>query len=386
MNTFMYTLYLTFGCQMEAHKKKIAHVQVIPHLTGVQQVSIDILSALSDNYDKYIIFGGGYKVKKGFLKLLSDNDITPIFLPSLKREIGFHDIAATKELYKVFKRYEFDIIHTNSTKPGIVARLAAKLAGCSFIVHTVHGIAYHQFESIGKRGIYYAIEAFFSLFSDRLVSVNNFYLKYYPFIRNKTCIHNSVEMNNVCISSRESIHFLRLGYLARLDKQKDPLTLLKSVQYGIENNYFSRTSLSVLIGGEGELSQVCRDYVIENQLSDVISFAGWISDKQSFYNQIDVFCLPSIFEAFGLVFLEAAHFNIPSISTEVEGVPEVVINNETGLLVKPKDYKEMAKKIKLYLDDAELVKTHGESAKERMKRNFSKQDMLVKYRNIYETK
>jgi len=366
------------------HRKKIAHIQVIPHLTGVQQVSLDILSSLPDEYEKFIIFGGSYQVDDNFLKKFLDNNTTVLFIPSLKREIGFHDIAATKELYKLFKQYQFDIIHTNSTKPGVVARFAAKLARCPLVVHTVHGIAYHRFESLGKRIFYYAIEAFFSLFSDHLVSVNHFYLKYYPFIRYKTCIHNSVELNDISIALREDIRTLRLGYMARLDKQKDPLTLLKSVKYGIEHNYFSRDSLSVLIAGEGELSQGCRDYVADNKLDDVISFAGWVSDKQSFYNKIDVFCLPSIFEAFGLVFLEAARFNIPSISTDVEGIPEVVIDNETGLLVKPKDYKEMAKKIKRYIEDAELVKIHGNNARERMQKYFSKQDMLNKYNAIYE--
>lgn len=366
------------------NKKKIAHIQVTPHLTGVQQVSIDILSGLSDDYDKYIVFGGSYKVKDDFLKKLSDKKIKTIFIPSLKREIGFHDIAATKELFSLFKQYKFDIIHTNSTKPGIIARFAAKISGCPLVVHTVHGIAYHQFESIGKRIFYYSIEAFFSLFSDRLISVNNYYLKYYPFIKRKVCIHNSVEMNNITVQSRDDTTCLSFGYMARLDNQKDPLTLLRAVKYGIENAYFSSSDLTVLIAGEGELSQVCRNYVEDNKLEKVVSFAGWVSDKQSFYNQVDVFCLPSIFEAFGLVFLEAAHFNIPSIATDVEGIPEVVIDNETGFLVAAKDYKALAQRMKLYITDKALVEKHGLNAKLYMEKNFSKQEMLKQYNAIYE--
>lgn len=58
--------------------------------------------------------------------------------------------------------------------------------------------------------------------------------------------------------------------------------------------------------------------------------------KKSFYESIDVFCLPSVFEAFGLVFLEAANYKIPSVATRVEGIPEVIVDGETGLLVDVK--------------------------------------------------
>jgi len=366
--------------------KKIAHIQVIPQLTGVQQVSLDILSGLSDKYEKYIIFGGSYDVSDEFLAKFANNNINIIFVPSLKREIGLHDITATKELFKLFKKEKFDIIHTNSTKPGVVARLAAKLIGCPLIVHTIHGIAYHKFEKLSTRIFYYVIDAFFALFSDHLICVNNCYLKYYPFIKNKSCIYNSVEMDASLLSSAKEHKGLRLGYMARLDPQKDPLTLLKAIKYGLDEKLFSRCDLKVCMAGEGELSIQCQEYIESNELNDVITLIGWVSNKQEFYSAIDVFCLPSIFEAFGLVFLEAAHFNIPSIATHVEGIPEVVIDNKTGLLVAPKDYKNMAKKILLYINSPELVTIHGINAKQRMKQHFSKEEMLTKYDHIYQSR
>ncbi|MGL9750643.1 MAG: hypothetical protein ACR5LC_03615 [Symbiopectobacterium sp.] len=111
------------------------HVQVIPKLSGVQQVSLDILSNLYGDYDQYVIFGGSYEATPEFIARFESKGITVLFVKSLRREIGCLDINATCELFHLFKKYKFDIIHTNSTKPGIIARLSAKMAVCDYVIH-----------------------------------------------------------------------------------------------------------------------------------------------------------------------------------------------------------------------------------------------------------
>ncbi|MGL9735341.1 MAG: glycosyltransferase [Symbiopectobacterium sp.] len=86
--------------------------------------------------------------------------MTVLFVKSLRREIGCLDINATCELFHLFKKNKFDIIHTNSTKPGIIARLSAKMAVCDYVIHSVHGIAFHKIEIPTKRIFYYLIECF----------------------------------------------------------------------------------------------------------------------------------------------------------------------------------------------------------------------------------
>ena len=190
---------------LNSHKqKKIAHVQVIPKLSGVQRVSLDILSNLPSYYDKYIIFGGDYEAEKELINECERNKIKVIFIEDLRREISFRDFNAFFNLLKLFNTMKFDIIHTNSTKPGIIARLAAKVARCKKIVHTVHGIAFHRFEKFPLRIIYLIIEAFCSFFSHYLISVNNYYLKYYPHIKNKKTIHNCVNTDNFNLSYKNN--------------------------------------------------------------------------------------------------------------------------------------------------------------------------------------
>lgn len=367
------------------NKIKIAHVQVKPILSGAQRVSLDILSGLQDEkYDKYIIFGCEFEVDNNFMNILMENNIKVFFIPSLKREIGLWDIKAIFALLSVFKEEKFDIIHTNSTKPGVVARFAAKLAGCKFVIHTVHGISYHKFEPLHKRFIYYFIESFFCLFSDRLVSVNNYYLKYYPFVKNKINIYNSYDFNNIPDKKIETKDKVCFGYMARLDKQKDPITFLKAIKYGVDNRFFNDTTIEVIVAGDGELSDKCLNYLVDNELQSIVSMIGWVIDKDDFYNNVDVLCQPSIYEAFGLVFIEAASYKIPSISTIVEGIPEVVIHNKTGFLVEPKDYISLSKSMKRYIDETNLIKEHGENALNYASDKFDKSKMIESYMSLYE--
>lgn len=362
--------------------KKIAHIQVIPKLSGVQQVSLDILSNI-EGYEKYIIFGAEYLPDEELIKNCQCNNINVLYVKSLKREICIKDISAFWELYKLFKSEKFDIVHTNSTKPGIIARIAARIAGVKKVVHTIHGISYHRFEKFPKRFIYYFIEYISSLFSHYLVSVNSYYLKYYPLIRNKSVIYNAIDCSKFSIKKQKEYDrdILTIGYLSRLDYQKDPLTLLKAVKIGFDNNAIN--NVRFIIGGDGELMDECLLYCKKNKLLDVVTFVGWVKDKSEFYNNIDVLCLPSIFEAFGLVFLEAGLHYVPSISTNVEGIPEVISNNESGLLVNPKDSTAILDAIINYNNDRKLLKSHSFKAHEIAKTKFSLKKMTDSYESIY---
>lgn len=362
--------------------KKIIHIQVIPKMTGAQKVSFDILSNISSEYDKYIMFGSSYDVDDDFIKKFEDNNIKIVFFDNLKRDIGSHDFRCFFGLYSYFKLNNFDIIHTNSTKPGILARIAAKLSGCKSVIHTVHGISFHKFTPLHKRFFFWFLEYISSFFSDTLISVNNYYLKYYPIIKNKKVIHNTLNFTSTKkIKNLSSI--ITIGFLSRLDYQKDPITLLKAIKFINDEHYEYINKLKVIFGGDGDLLGDCKEFVRDNNLENVIEFIGWVDNKDLYFDSIDVFCLPSIFEAFGLVFLEAGLYSKPTIATNVEGIPEVIIDNETGFLVSPKDYEDLGRKIMYFIDNPDCILSMGKRANENIKKTFSFENMIYQYEAIY---
>lgn len=374
-------------------KIKIAHVQVIPIMSGVQTVSYNILKELPDDqYEKFMICGFDEREEPKFFSDFSDINVKVIQVKSFRRQIGKLDFQAMKEISKILKENSFDIVHTNSTKPGVLVRILSRVHGVNKIIHTVHGIAFHNKEKFFKRSLYYLLEAFSSLFGHVNVTVNKCYTKYYPYLKsnNNICIYNGVDfkaldesfVNQGVKQYKNEGEPIRIVFMGRLDSQKDPITLLKSAnelinKRGISNVHF-------YFGGDGELYDECHSYIKNNNLSEHVTLLGWVTDKSGLLSKCDIFSMPSIYEAFGLVFVEAAHFSLPSVSTRVEGIPEVILDGETGLLVSEKDHIALSDKLELLITDSKLRKKFGKEAKIRAHREFSLDQMVQKYRALYE--
>lgn len=364
---------------------KIAHVQVIPKLSGVQQITLDILTGLEQKSkevgeiaDRTVICGE--LMDNDFVERFSVEGIKIISIPSLKREIGLHDVRCFFDLYRLFKNEHYDIVHTNSTKPGIIARIAARCAGIKRIIHTVHGIAFHAHTNIVSRLIFYILENVATLFGDVNITVNKLYTKYYPLVKSKV-IYNGVDFEKLMPSKNTKINEIYFVFFGRLDEQKNPLEFIKAVKI-VLSKYSGPINPKFTLAGDGELRKNCCQMIADFNLQDKILMPGWINDKSNFLNGVDVLCQPSKWEAFGLVFVEAAYFGIPSIATNVEGIPEVVLPSETGILYGG-GAEALAECILTYLADRQLVANHGSNAKEYVTQNFSKEKMVSEYCSLY---
>ncbi|MEF5881839.1 glycosyltransferase [Escherichia coli] len=112
--------------------KKIAHVLVLPKMAGSQKFCHMLLSKI-EGYEKFVLVSEcedvDFEQRAEFIKNFESINVNVIWCKNLKRNIGKSDVKAFIELYNIFKQYDFDIVHTNSTKPGILARIAAKMAG-----------------------------------------------------------------------------------------------------------------------------------------------------------------------------------------------------------------------------------------------------------------
>ncbi|KPA54190.1 glycosyl hydrolase family 1 [Photobacterium leiognathi subsp. mandapamensis] len=363
--------------------KKIAHIQVIPKLSGVQQISLDILSNLPDEcFDKFIICSSCDENSKKFKEEFLKANVEIIEVDSLKRNIGFSDLKAFIELYRLFKMYKFDIVHTNSTKPGIIARIAAKLAGINNIIHTVHGIAFHKHVKLHKRLFYFLIEYISCFAGDINILVNNNYKKYYPLLNNKV-IYNGVNFNNLTYCENKTKNkALKVAFMARLDEQKNPLMFIEAVNLLINDNV-DLNNVEFLIAGDGELKYDCIKLIEKLKLNDKIKLVGWVDDKSKFLSNIDIICQPSKWEAFGLIFVEAAFFQIPSIGSDVEGIPEVIKHNETGLIFESNNVVDLKNKLFELINNHELRISLGKNAKKYCLENFNMDKMTQEYNKIY---
>lgn len=366
--------------------KKILHIQVIPILSGAQRISFEILKSLSNaEYDKTILFSsqGSDEQKQEIKNYFKTINVRVVFSSYLRREISIkNDWYAFFELYTFCKKEHFDIVHTHSTKPGIIGRIAATFAGVPLVLHTVHGIAFHSFVPFPKRQFYWLCEMIASFFCNKIVLVNDYYRRYFRIFKNKLVrIYNAVDYSQFLCTKNTILHDgkIRVLFVGRLDTQKNPLSLLKTAKIVIEK---CEDVIFTLVGS-GELYEACKSYLRDNNLENNVKLAGWNSNPEKFYCEADIFAAASIYEAFGLMFLEAGYFGLPVCATNVEGIPEVIEHDVTGLLCNPNDEQTMANNILKLCYNKDLRLKMGYAAKKRVEQLFTLNLMTQAYKDIY---
>jgi glycosyltransferase involved in cell wall biosynthesis len=165
----------------------------------------------------------------------------------------------------------------------------------------------------------------------------------------------------------------------RLVRDKGIDTLIQAVNL-LPDSVLGR--LCVLIGGEGaELENLRR--MAAPQAKHAVRFLGPVGQTSTCYSAADLFVLPSRHEPFGLVFLEAAAHGLPSIGTRVGGIPEIVLDGVTGLLVKPADPGALADAIVRLSTDDELRLRLGEAARARVGELFTADSMVKGYATLF---
>lgn len=366
-------------------QKKILHIQVLPKLSGVQKISLEIFKSLSLNeYQKYIIFSGDTTIDDNneCIKAFEQTGAHVLVMDNLRRRICFKDIFAFIQIYRLCKKERFDIVHTNSTKPGIVGRIAATLAGVPLVIHTVHGLAFYNGLRKDKWIFYYLCEMFASFFCNKIVLVNQYYSKFFSLFRKKTItIYNGIDFSALSFSHLQKCEdkTIQILFVGRLDIPKNPLSLLNAAKILIKKGY---NDCMFTIVGNGELYDECKEYIHKNNLEEKIHLEGWKSNIGEYYQKSDIFVMSSIYEAFGLIFLEAGYYGLPTVATNVEGIPEVVKDNYTGLLCPPNNPQLIAENIMKLINNPQLRKQLGDNAKKWVEK-FSSQNMVDEYIKIY---
>lgn len=201
-----------------------------------------------------------------------------------------------------------------------------------------------------------------------------------------TVIPNMIDINDSLQRDFESNHYITsnreiyIGAMARFVSKKGLDILLKAVnilKYEIKQNNFR-----LLIAGDGEEKEKLLKLSKKLNIDNITDFIGWINKKEDFFKKIDIFCLPSLHEPFGIVLLEAMKYQIPVIASNTEGPNEIIKDGFNGILYEKYSYQELAKKLNYMILNNKNMHHLTKNAFTILKENYTKEKISAKLMNL----
>lgn len=310
------------------------------------------------------------------------------------------DVCALWRLIEIFSRGNggrpFDIVHTHSSKAGFLGRIAARMAGCPVVVHTVHGWPFNNSQSWPVKQGFIMAERATAAISDCIVTVCE-------TVRDEAislgigspgtlrAIYSGMDFSPFdAIDRYEARERIRsefrvppggalVGMVARLFPQKAPLLFLDvaaSLLVDLPDTRF-------IFVGDGPMRQEFEAGIIGRGLKGRVIAAGWRSDIAEILTALDVFLLTSLWEGLGRAITEAAYCGVPIVASKVNGVPEVVRDGETGFLFDSGDTDAAAALVRKILTDFDLAVGLSRASTEKIRHQFSIDRMVREIEELY---
>lgn len=307
----------------------------------------------------------------------------------------WHDLMACRELTTLIRREQFTVVHTHCSKAGLIARVAARLAGTPVIVHTFHILAAHDGLSPARRRVYLGLERVVRGFAHHYVAVAPRLARQAVEQRVAPPGRVSVVPSAVDLSAIPATESLEVraelgiaegarvvGTVGRLVPQKAPLDFVRMCALVRRQE---PDTVFVMVGdttleSEG-LERETRGEA--DRLGVPILFTGFRDDAPRVASTFDVYVVPSRHEGLGRALTEAMASGRPVVATAVNGVPDLVEPGATGLLADPGDVEGLAEATLWMLRHPVEAGQMGERGRERVRSHFAPETMCSALDELY---
>jgi glycosyltransferase involved in cell wall biosynthesis len=378
---------------------KIRVLNIITRLErgGAPQALLETIRHMSSDIQIDLATGQADDTHLDLTQEVIDSGMPLILVPTMRRSPHpIRDWRALCHLIRIIRAGNYDIVHTHTSKAGFLGRIAARYCKIPAVVHSPHGTVLEGYFSSVVTKIYAYLERLTAPLAqyiiclttreiDQYIAAKIGQRKQYTVIYNGINIAMFSKMTQTRQDVRNSLHLtsdsivcITVGRLVPVKGQIDLINAFPKVVAEHSNTH-------LLIVGEGELREELENHVHKLGLSQNIHFLGWRSDIPNLLGASDVFVLPSLNEGLGLVLIEAMAQRLPAIATLVGGVPEVVEDGKTGLLVPAQSPDALAQAMNQLISSPTQRAKMGEAGYQRAITVFSIESTVEKTENIYRT-
>lgn len=305
----------------------------------------------------------------------------------------FADLRSAGSLARLLAPRRWDVVHTHGNKGGLLGRPLARMLGMP-VVHSPHGFAYLSQRHRPRRGIELrraltlGIERALAPWTSVIVCASaddrdNALRDGIAPPDRLVIVHNAADPPEADADPQLAAlpgEGPLVGFLARLADQKDPLAFVEAVGALRRRGVQFRAAMV----GDGPLERDVRERVARDGLEDVIAVRPFDGSAAPALAAFDVYVLPSRWEVFGITLLEAMAASLPIVATRVGGIPEVVVDEQTGLLVPRDDGVALVEAIERLIGDPELRTRLGRAGRARWESRFRVAAMVDGVEAAYE--
>jgi glycosyltransferase involved in cell wall biosynthesis len=357
---------------------RIRVLQIVTRLAvrGVPRHVLDMAGGLDSHRFEVEILAGRSEEGEGDLwDQARDMGLGLHRVNNLQRAVDpLADLRAYLFIARTVREGRYDIVHTHISKAGILGRLAAHRAGVPVVLHTYHGLVEEVGNASLKAGLFRLCERRAAEWSDVLVAVSRHVARQW-----RDLDVGKADQYRVVPSGIDTAHFAsagenlalegapRLLVVASLTQEKGIEVLLRAMLFVAPEFPDARLYLV----GDGPLRPTLERLTGELGLETWVRFVGIQRDVRPFFAACDLALLPSLREGLGLAAIEAMAAGRAVVASSTGGIPEVVAEGETGLLVPPGDAQALAGAVISLLHNPERRRRMGAAGRQRALASFS---------------
>jgi glycosyltransferase involved in cell wall biosynthesis len=336
--------------------------------------------------------------------IMEAEGVAHIPVPISRNISPIQDLKSLWQLYRVMRREKFTIVHTHTPKPGLLAQLAARLAGVPVVINTLHGFYFHEHMRPMERRFYIVLEKLAAFCSDIILSQNREDMQ--TAVKEGICKSERIRHlgNGIDLAEFDPARFTAgmlqeqraeigipdgvkvVGFVGRLAaRRKGFLDFLAAAQQIVERY----PNVRFLVVGDSDKGKpdsvdpaVAKDYGLDGHCI----FLGMQPNNRLplLYSLMDVLVLPSLFEGIPRVIMESAAMGVPAVASNVKGNREAVVDGRSGLLVPLRDVPALAGAILSLLNDPAKARQMGQEGRAVARERFDEQLVFAEVAEVYQ--
>jgi glycosyltransferase involved in cell wall biosynthesis len=309
------------------------------------------------------------------------------------------DILALVRLARLMRRHRYQIVHTHTAKGGFLGRLAAAMVGTPTIIHTVHGVTFHEHLSRGQRAFYLLLERIAGRFTHQFVTVGEDVKRLYigegigqphayETIYSGMPLDDYLEAGDLPEAERAVLrselglepHHRAVAMAARLEPRKGQAYLLEAAH----RLKHAHPDLRVLVLGDGPMRGWLENRARELGVDDIVQFMGHRTDLPKVLAASDISVLTSLWEGLPRVLVQSAAAGKPILTFDVEGAWEVVRDGHNGFIVPSRDLDRFTQRLDTLLKDRMLASALGRAGRDQVSEAWTVETMLDRLDQLYQ--